>query len=249
MRYCVYLFKDAEDQIIYVGKTRDIKKRMMRHFSMGHLPACCYDSVERIFFAYVGSPYNAEIFETYLIGKYHPKYNADKKFRAESEDAELGFLQLEWKELFFERTESGVRFHKLRFPYMEHGLLATEQAQIAIETNLNIIRYHPCELWESKTLMRIPNIWDKLESLYVYASQHISKTDCDFSENIVPEYEEHDDREEHVIAFYVEMTSAPECFTELLGIGWIFHIHDNVFGLPMICSRVLKKLDNKQEIN
>ena len=43
--YC-YRFKDINNNIIYVGKTVDINKRMAQHFwGKGHLDKSCYKSV------------------------------------------------------------------------------------------------------------------------------------------------------------------------------------------------------------
>ena len=46
--YC-YRFKDINNNIIYVGKTVDMNKRMEQHFGgRGHLDKDCYKSVARI---------------------------------------------------------------------------------------------------------------------------------------------------------------------------------------------------------
>ncbi|WP_195761395.1 GIY-YIG nuclease family protein [[Clostridium] scindens] len=46
MSYYLYKFLDNKNQVIYVGKTENIKNRMMTHFtSSGHLPEECYQSV------------------------------------------------------------------------------------------------------------------------------------------------------------------------------------------------------------
>ena len=41
----VYIFKNYYDEIIYVGKTKNIKNRMKQHFTGGHLPEECYEQV------------------------------------------------------------------------------------------------------------------------------------------------------------------------------------------------------------
>ena len=50
--YC-YRFKDINNNIIYVGKTVDINKRMAQHFGgKGHLDKDCYKSVAVIEYHY-----------------------------------------------------------------------------------------------------------------------------------------------------------------------------------------------------
>lgn len=73
--YYIYRFKNELDEIIYIGKTININKRIKKHFSYGHLPYECYDSVVKI--EYMRCKHEAEmnIKEIYYINKYKPKYN------------------------------------------------------------------------------------------------------------------------------------------------------------------------------
>ena len=50
-RFYVYRFKNEENEIIYVGKTKDLKQRIRTHFGkQGHLPKECYEEVRKIEF-------------------------------------------------------------------------------------------------------------------------------------------------------------------------------------------------------
>lgn len=71
----VYRFIDGKGNIIYVGKTVDINNRMQQHFSNGHLPKECYNSVAKIEYQKYKTESDSLIMETYYITKYSPKYN------------------------------------------------------------------------------------------------------------------------------------------------------------------------------
>ena len=78
----VYRFKDINDNIIYVGKTaQTLDKRIMQHFTKGHLPKECYKSIARIEYQKYKTESDALVMETYYITKYNPKYNTLQKSR------------------------------------------------------------------------------------------------------------------------------------------------------------------------
>ena len=72
---CVYRFIDGKGNIIYVGKTVNINNRMQQHFSNGHLPKECYNSVAKIEYQKYKTESDSLIMETYYITKYSPRYN------------------------------------------------------------------------------------------------------------------------------------------------------------------------------
>ena len=71
----VYRFIDIEGRVIYYGKTLDMQNRMKSHFTKGHLPKECYQSVAKIEYQKYKTESDALIMETYYITKYSPKYN------------------------------------------------------------------------------------------------------------------------------------------------------------------------------
>lgn len=74
--FYVYRFIDKDLNVIYVGRTVDIKARMTQHFgSGGHLPQKCYDAVHRVDFLEFKTKNDMKIKELYYIGKYRPTYN------------------------------------------------------------------------------------------------------------------------------------------------------------------------------
>ena len=72
MKNCVYRFLNKDNEIIYIGKAKDLKNRLNGH---NHLPAECYD--ERINIEYVEFEYEEDMnfAERYYIQKNSPKYN------------------------------------------------------------------------------------------------------------------------------------------------------------------------------
>ena len=71
----VYRFLDSKGNIIYIGKTVNMGNRMQSHFTKGHLPKECYNTVCRIEYQKHKTESDALIMETYYITKYSPKYN------------------------------------------------------------------------------------------------------------------------------------------------------------------------------
>lgn len=99
-KYCVYRFLDKFKNILYIGKTKNIRARISQHFSsQGHLPKKCYENVCYIEYAELVSHNAMDIYEMYLIDTYRPKYNTEYVFEGERLDMELP--KLEWKFYLF----------------------------------------------------------------------------------------------------------------------------------------------------
>lgn len=72
----VYLFLNHKKEILYVGKTDNLKRRMSQHFTKNaHLPADCYDETYDV----VVLPFLKEVdmttTEIMFINAFSPKYN------------------------------------------------------------------------------------------------------------------------------------------------------------------------------
>ena len=81
MDFYVYRFLDVENQIIYVGKTNNIKNRMRQHFGKnGHLPEECYEQVSLVECIELDSESDMSVLELYFINKWKPVYNSSKKY-------------------------------------------------------------------------------------------------------------------------------------------------------------------------
>lgn len=83
----VYFFSDADKEIIYVGKTKDLQRRYIEHTNKTKVGA------EAVYYAYTHIPDAADVdmYETYYINKLKPKLNIGKRFYKgnESKETEL----------------------------------------------------------------------------------------------------------------------------------------------------------------
>ena len=72
MKNCVYRFLDKNNNIIYVGKAKNLKSRLNSH---NHLSEKCYDEIEKIEYISFGNENDMDFAERYFIHKENPKYN------------------------------------------------------------------------------------------------------------------------------------------------------------------------------
>lgn len=97
-KYYLYRFLDADGNILYIGRTNDIERRILKeHFTeLGHLPEECYKSIDKIEYAEITNESEEVAYEAILINKLRPKYNVqfkdDGKFSIE-------LPKFEWKRL------------------------------------------------------------------------------------------------------------------------------------------------------
>lgn len=77
----VYLFKNRENEIIYIGKAKDLKKRVNSYFKAdkNSKAARILDKASDLESIIVNSEVEALILESNLIKKHQPKYNVDLK--------------------------------------------------------------------------------------------------------------------------------------------------------------------------
>lgn len=69
---CVYRFLDDENEIIYIGKAKNLKTRLNNH---EHLPEECYLERVKTEFLLFETEDDMDFAERYYIPKYKPKYN------------------------------------------------------------------------------------------------------------------------------------------------------------------------------
>ncbi|MEI7691307.1 MAG: GIY-YIG nuclease family protein, partial [Actinomycetes bacterium] len=73
----VYLFKNADDEVIYVGKSLSLRKRVSSHFSspVTRGGVRMIDSIEAIDFILLSSDAEALLTEQTLITRHEPRFN------------------------------------------------------------------------------------------------------------------------------------------------------------------------------
>ena len=81
MSFYLYRFIDAEKRIIYIGRTNDIRRRILKeHFTDNtHLPKECYLETEKIEYTEITNESEEVAYEAILINQIRPKYNTQFK--------------------------------------------------------------------------------------------------------------------------------------------------------------------------
>jgi excinuclease ABC subunit C len=78
----IYKYFDAEDTLLYVGKAKDLRKRVSSYFSKTHSSYKTYELVQRIHhieFTIVNNEQDAFLLENSLIKTFKPRFNIDLK--------------------------------------------------------------------------------------------------------------------------------------------------------------------------
>lgn len=77
----VYLMRDSEGEIIYIGKAKDLRKRVLSYFTSGRdlKTQILVKKIGHIEYIVTGNDYEALILENNLIKKWNPRYNINLK--------------------------------------------------------------------------------------------------------------------------------------------------------------------------
>jgi len=103
--YFVYMFVDANNQIIYIGKTIRLPARMIQHFKTdSHLTDECYNNVKHVFYCSLKTNAEMDLYEIYLIDKHRPQYNT-KSIYERDEICSIILPELVWKEYYNESLD------------------------------------------------------------------------------------------------------------------------------------------------
>ncbi|MBE7488767.1 MAG: UvrABC system protein C [bacterium] len=91
----VYLMKNADEEILYIGKAVNIQSRLRSHAANGHVSQSLYRQVESVDFIMTENELEALILELLLIKEHLPRYNVQLK-----DDKRYPFLKLTLDEKF-----------------------------------------------------------------------------------------------------------------------------------------------------
>lgn len=101
--FFVYRFLDKYNNIIYVGRTKNLKSRIACHFSNTSIndEYCkmrkgCINKVETIEYIELDSEFDMVLYEIYYISKYKPEYNILDLYDMKP-SSKIKFPNLEWK--------------------------------------------------------------------------------------------------------------------------------------------------------
>lgn len=79
----IYIFLDNDENILYIGKTTQLRGRMIQHFYIEVVEKEIWKkqiNLENIILLECKNATDLELYETYLINKYNPLHNKDKVF-------------------------------------------------------------------------------------------------------------------------------------------------------------------------
>jgi hypothetical protein len=77
----IFMFYNAEDELLFVGKARKLRPRIKKHFEDSVSPIKKHrDEVTKIEVCNIENPVHREIYETFIINERKAKYNEDKVF-------------------------------------------------------------------------------------------------------------------------------------------------------------------------
>lgn len=101
MSFFLYKFIDSNENIIYIGRTNDIRRRILKeHFSDNtHLPSECYIDTTRVEYTEIVNESEEVAYEAVLINQCRPKYNTQFK---DDGEFEIDIPEFIWKEFEWE---------------------------------------------------------------------------------------------------------------------------------------------------
>ena len=154
----VYLMRDGEKKVIYVGKAKDLRARVRSYFlgkDERHQVRYLLQRVVEIDKIVTGSEHEALVLERDLITKYKPRYNIrlkdDKAFLSIRIDEHAEWPRLE---LVRKRFDDGARyFGPYSFSYELRTLLDIIKRTIPLRTCLDTVFYNrarPCLEYQIK---------------------------------------------------------------------------------------------------
>lgn len=100
-RNFVYKILDKNGEILYIGKTNDLKRRILSHMGAdGHLPDEFKLAAYKVEYICLKSKIECDLRELYYIDYYKPKYNTQYSYDEDSLDISLP--KLLWNEVLIE---------------------------------------------------------------------------------------------------------------------------------------------------
>nr|WP_195931217.1 GIY-YIG nuclease family protein [[Eubacterium] tenue] len=135
-KYYLYRFLDREENIIYIGKTSNLDRRIRNHlYGNGGLSDECYSRLSKIQVLEFESQTLRDINEIYYINIFKPPYNKEYNYDEDSVYIKgLGYE--EWKDL---DIESMFNFSDKDLKYMQEKRRSyCTQDDLEIEDNLKI---------------------------------------------------------------------------------------------------------------
>lgn len=105
--YCVYRLLDEEGNILYIGKSSQMKQRIMNHLrGRSNIPNECCSNIKRVEYLEFKTEVDMDIFELYAISYFQPPYNKEGV-------SKTGIIKIRipkvWNELLLDTFDKIVR--------------------------------------------------------------------------------------------------------------------------------------------
>lgn len=100
----VYFLYDANDTLLYVGKTGKFRGRLRSHFRGNDVSEPFYRLIEYVTVYFVEDAYERELYETFAINTFQPEYNKSKAYFVDHSE-EIAELEEQIRELEYEKKE------------------------------------------------------------------------------------------------------------------------------------------------
>lgn len=250
MNNYVYYFVDYNDEIIYVGRTNNLSRRMKEHFKNGHLGKECYEEVKDIMYAETNdSKYDTEICETLLINKYKPKYNKEKVFLENENKTSYKLIDLTFKKLnlYFENDEIKISTSNFKYPCYNNKLTHNDRCCKLIDYNIGNIKHrigkykkYNKDIFENneKIYEILPTIYEKIRENILYDESNVDEPigKCDFLDTTFVAFD---------INILNELNLNIETLLSLAHCGFIFRLANTIYAAPLHTDDIIKKFNEK----
>lgn len=245
----IYYFKNFQDEIIYVGRTNNIKRRMKEHFVNGHLLKECYNEVCTVMYSKVNdSKYDTEICETLMINKYKPKYNTEKVFNEQSNKTTFKLIDLNFEEIYiyFLDDKFCVDLNKPCYPWYSNYESIKDRCNYFMDYNLGNLK-HRMGLYKNLT----NNIYKDNRYIYdviVTVYKKIKKNICYKESNLDEPISDNGDLELSYVSFNIkildELNLSSKDLALLISAGFIFKVSNDIYAVPLHTKNVLNTINN-----
>lgn len=137
----VYRLLDSNDNTLYIGKTKNIDKRIKSHFSFnGNVEIECYEKCEKIEYIKLDTNTDMDLAEIYLINKYEPIFN--KASNHKDSCSILFNLKENWTEYKFDLIKEKFNLINKKNKMLEKfisELTTLKEMQLEISSRINAI--------------------------------------------------------------------------------------------------------------
>lgn len=160
---CVYRFLDINNEIIYIGKAKNLDTRLKTHT---HLLAECYDNIHKIEYITFNNEAEMSTAEIYYINKYKPKYNSASKWQG-SLSYNIDILDdMKWND-YKGRYLRHTANNKVHININKSENNTNKKRKLSTTSNAYLLSSYTLEYYKQYILQK-----EEQERAYIYAVTH-----------------------------------------------------------------------------